>query len=59
MGIPKVILIGKVTANAIGIYNPGLDFGAASFIAAGTAIYEALDAKTANINLLLISSVTI
>jgi hypothetical protein len=32
------MLNGKVIASAIGIYNPGFAFGAANFIAAGTAI---------------------
>jgi hypothetical protein len=36
--MPIVILIGKVMARAIGINSPGLDLGAAIFIAAGTAI---------------------
>lgn len=38
MGIPMVILSGKVIPNAIGIYKPGSALGAACFIAAGTAI---------------------
>jgi hypothetical protein len=38
IGIPKVILNGKVTAKAMGRYKPGLAFGAAIFMAAGTAI---------------------
>ena len=37
-GIPKVILKGNVIAKAIGIYKLGFAFGAAIFIAAGTAI---------------------
>ena len=36
----------------MGKKSPGLDLGTVIFIAAGTAIYEALAAKTANINLL-------
>lgn len=46
-----VMFIGKVMANAMGKNKPGLAFGAEIFIAAGTAIYEALAAKIANINL--------
>jgi hypothetical protein len=38
MGIPKVILKGKVTAKAIGKKIPGFALGTAIFIAAGTAI---------------------
>jgi hypothetical protein len=38
MGIPIVILNGKETANAIGTNNPGLAFGTAIFMAAGTAM---------------------
>jgi hypothetical protein len=38
MGIPIVMLKGKVMANAIGIKIPGLAFGTAIFIAAGTAM---------------------
>ena len=36
--MPKVILNGKVMANAIGMYKLGFALGAASFIAAGTAM---------------------
>ena len=50
-----VILSGKVTAKAIGKNNPGFAFGTAIFIAAGTAIYEALAANTAKINRLATS----
>ena len=53
-----VIFMGKVTAKAIGKYKPGFDLGAEIFIAAGTAIYEALAAKTAKMNRFAISSVT-
>ena len=53
-----VILIGKVTASAIGKKSPGLALGAEIFMAAGTAIYEALAASMANINRLLMSGVT-
>jgi hypothetical protein len=52
------MLKGKVSPNAIGMYSPGSAFGAASFIAAGTAMYEALAASIAKINLLPISCVT-
>jgi len=45
-----VILKGKVIANAIGKKIPGFALGAAIFIAAGTAMYEALAASTAKIN---------
>ena len=48
--MPIVILIGKVMARAIGINRPGFDFGAAIFMAAGTAMYEALAANIENIN---------
>ncbi len=37
-GIPKVILNGNVTTNAMGKKIPGLALGAAIFMAAGTAI---------------------
>jgi len=37
-GIPIVMLKGKVTPNAIGIYNPGSALGAAKRMAAGTAM---------------------
>ena len=40
-----VILKGKVTPNAMGIYNPGSELGAAILMAAGTAMYEALAAS--------------
>ena len=53
-----VMLTGKVTASAMGKNNPGLALGAVIFIAAGTAIYEALAANTENINLLDKSLVT-
>lgn len=36
--MPIVMFTGNVMANAIGINKPGLDLGAAIFIAAGTAI---------------------
>jgi hypothetical protein len=49
-GIPKVMLNGNVIPRAIGIKSPGSAFGAASFIAAGTAMYDALDASNAIIN---------
>ena len=53
-----VIFTGKVTASAIGKNKPGFAFGTDIFIAAGTAIQEALAAKIANMNRLVISSVT-
>lgn len=53
-----VIFTGKVTASAIGKKRPGFAFGTEIFIAAGTAIYEALAAKTANMKRLVMSSVT-
>jgi len=55
--MPIVIFTGNVTASAIGKKSPGFALGTDTFIAAGTAIYEALAAKIANINLLLISFV--
>ncbi len=51
-------MTGKVTASAMGKNKPGFALGTDNFIAAGTAIYEALAAKMANINRLVISSVT-
>lgn len=42
------MLKGNVIPKAIGKYRPGSAFGAANFIAAGTAIYDALAANTAN-----------
>jgi hypothetical protein len=39
---------GKVMASAIGVYKPGFASGIAIFIAAGTAMYEALATKTVN-----------
>lgn len=56
--MPIVMFTGNVTASAIGKNNPGLAFGADIFIAAGTAIYEALAAKIAKINLFEGSEVT-
>jgi hypothetical protein len=53
MGIPMVIFIGKVTASAIGKKSPGFALGTEIFIAAGTAIYEALAAKIANMKRLV------
>ena len=53
-----VILIGNVTARAIGKKSPGFALGTEIFIAAGTAMYDALAAKTENINLFVISDVT-
>lgn len=57
-GIPIVILTGKVTANAIGKNNPAFAFGTDIFIAAGTAMYEALAARTAKIKRFEMSGVT-
>jgi hypothetical protein len=57
-GIPNVMFNGKVIAKAIGIYKPGLALGAAKRMAAGTAMYDALAANTANINLFATSCVT-
>ena len=50
--MPTVIFIGKVTASAMGKNKPGFASGTEIFIAAGTAIYDALAARIANINLL-------
>ncbi len=44
------MLNGKVTASAIGIKIPWFALGTAIFIAAGTAMYDALAAKMAKIN---------
>ena len=49
---------GKVMAKAMGKNNPGFASGAAIFIAAGTAIYDALAANTDKINRLDTSAVT-
>ena len=43
--MPMVMLTGNVTASAIGKNNPGLAFGTVIFMAAGTAIQEALAAN--------------
>ena len=43
-----VMFTGKVTAKAMGKNNPGLAFGTDIFIAAGTAMYDALAARMAN-----------
>lgn len=56
--MPIVMLMGNVTARAIGRNNPGSACGTVIFMAAGTAIYEALAANTPKTNLLAISSVT-
>lgn len=58
MGRPIVMLTGKVTANAMGTNSPELACGTEIFIAAGTAIYDALAASIANMNLFVGSSVT-
>ncbi len=55
--MPIVIFIGNVTASAIGKNKPMFAFGTDIFIAAGTAMYEALAAKIENMNLLVISLV--
>ena len=39
------MLIGNVTASAIGMYKPGFAFGSEILMAAGTAMYEALAAN--------------
>jgi len=57
MGNPRVIFNGKLIAKAIGKYIPGFALGIDSFIAAGTAIYDALDASTVIKNLFPISSI--
>jgi hypothetical protein len=49
MGRPIVKLNGKVSPKAMGKYSPGSALGAASFIAAGTAMYEPLAANTESI----------
>jgi hypothetical protein len=46
IGIPNVILKGKVIASAIGRKIPDLLLNCI-FIAAGTAMYDALEARTA------------
>lgn len=56
--MPTVIFTGNVTARAIGKKSPGFALGTEIFMAAGTAIYEALAANIANIKRLVISSVT-
>jgi hypothetical protein len=55
IGIPNVILKGKVIASAIGRKIP-VCFGTAIFMAAG-AMYDALEARTAKIKRLPMSSV--
>lgn len=52
-----VILTGNVMANVIGRYKPGLEFGIAIFIAAGTAMYDALAARILKIKRLETSAV--
>lgn len=56
-GIPSVIFSGNVTPSAMGTYNPGSAFGAAMRMAAGTAMYDALAASIAKMNLLPASDV--
>jgi hypothetical protein len=41
---------GNVTASAIGRKRPGFALGTEIFIAAGTAIYDALAPRIANMN---------
>ena len=58
--MPIVIFIGNVTASAIGKNKPMFAFGTDIFIAAGTAMYEALAAKIENMNIQnMISQVTV
>ena len=45
-----VILIGNVMASAMGTLSDGLASGTAIFIAAGTAIYDALAPSIAKMN---------
>jgi len=56
--MPIVILMGKVTASAMGKKSPGLALGTDIFRAAGTAMYDALAASMAKIKRLETSSVT-
>jgi len=56
--MPIVMFIGNVTASAIGKNNPGFAFGVVIFMAAGTAMYDALAANMAKMNLLPTSWVT-
>ena len=49
---------GKVIASAIGKKSPGLALGTEIFIAAGTAIYDALAARIAKIKRLEVSCTT-
>ncbi len=58
MGIPKVMLKGNVTASAIGKKIPGFALGTAIFMAAGTAMYDALAANTEKMKRFPISAVT-
>lgn len=51
------MFIGKVIARAIGRSSPGFDCGTEIFIAAGTAMYEALAASTAKMNLFETSAI--
>ncbi len=54
-----VMFIGKVMANAMGKYKPGFALGTAIFIAAGTAMYDALAANIPNTNRFDTSSVNL
>ena len=53
--MPIVMFTGKVTARAIGKNSPGFALVTDIFMAPGTAMYEALAAKIANINRLAVS----
>ena len=54
-----VMFIGNVIARAMGKNKPGFACGAAIFMAAGTAMYEALAPSMAKMNLFATSCVTI
>lgn len=51
------MLKGNVIASAIGMYKLGLALGTAIFIAAGTAMYEALAARIAKSNRFPVASI--
>ena len=53
-----MMFTGKVFASAIGKKSPGLALGTEIFIAAGTAIYDALAARIAKIKRLEVSCTT-
>ena len=48
--MPMMTFIGNVIPNAIGKKSPGFASGTACFIAAGTAMYDALAPSMANNN---------